>query len=170
MPDLEWKNLLKSAFGSLVINLIINGVIAWLMFRSHTSIPWAEMWPDILITVFVISLIVGVTTIAISRQALRSGEMAPGDWQWRDHTLLGRLPENSLGRSVLFASVLTMVFGGLVVGSLGMLGVREMANWGYIGFKALYAGVAAAVTTLIMSICTPGDDRDVASSSRSLDR
>jgi hypothetical protein len=159
MSNTEKKHLLISALVSFAVNLIINGLIAWLMYRSRTSMPWAEMWPDIFITVFIIAWIVSVITIASARKALKAGEMAPYEWQKGDRSFLGRLPTSNLRRSTLFAIGLSILFGGLLVGLLALLGVRGMTARGYIVFKALYVGVAAAITSVLMTICELGGGR-----------
>lgn len=131
--------------GSLVINTIINGLIALLTYRLRPQIPFGEAAVDILITTGIIAWLVSWLVIGSARSEVIKGNIALSAQK-----LGPKLPWSAVKGPGLRAWLITLafivIFGGLVLdGALYLLAPSGLSGWGYIIFKTLYTGVCAGL-------------------------
>ena len=128
------------------VNVVINGVIAWLILREHAAIPlWgdASMGPDLLATgVLLPFLLCEIVSRVIARQ-VESGKLAPLEAQ--------QIPERGLHRRsvhvralVLFAFG-TACFSAPLVVLLDLADAQPVGMGAFVAFKAVWAGLLAAM-------------------------
>jgi hypothetical protein len=123
-------------------------LIAWLLFRTATSVPlWGEsgMGIDLLATAFLLPFL---TCLIVSR--LVGGQVRSGK--------LSRLPEQQVplagwSHRPVVARGLLLGAGGVLLGALPLVVALSLGNaqpfavGSFIGFKAVWAAMLAAVAT-----------------------
>jgi ribosomal protein S18 acetylase RimI-like enzyme len=127
-----------------LVNVAINGAIAWATFRGMAAIPrWGQssIAGDVLATSFLLPAITCAIVTPLVRGAARKGA-APAS--------AGALPgwlrafqRPLLSRALLLGLACLPLAGGLAVALLHALGVESLALGPFVGGKALYAGVLA---------------------------
>ena len=131
-----------------LFNLVLNGVIAWLLFRSAASVPlWGEsgMGIDLLATAFLLPFLTCVIVSRLIGRQVRSGKLTPLPIEqipragWSHRSVLAR-------GAVLGAGGLLLGAGPLVV-ALTLGEARPFEVGAFIGFKAVWAALLAAVAT-----------------------
>jgi hypothetical protein len=79
--------LLDNVVGPFVVNLLINGVIAWLLFRKATHVPmWGQssIAGDTIANAFLLPAITCLIVTPLARGRVRTGRVAAvGDASWR---------------------------------------------------------------------------------------
>lgn len=131
---------------AFVINLVINGLIAWLILRGNASVPlWgdAAMGPDLLATGVLLPFLMCLIVSHLITRQVEKGSLPP-------------LPPEQIAprglhqRSVLVRGLVLVLFGTLC-GSLPLVVLLELANAqpisvsGFVAFKAVWAGGLAAM-------------------------
>jgi hypothetical protein len=151
-----------------VINLVLNGLIAWAVFRAGTAIPlWGEssVGVDLLITGFLLPFLTCVVISSGVARQVRSGKVPP-------------LPSSQLPLSRWFqrsSSTRGLLLGaaGAVLGaapivwalSIGEAGPFPVAS--FVVFKAVWAGMLTlAVTPFIGWWALASASRAVSSEAR----
>ena len=141
--------IVDQAIGPIVVNILLNGVIAWLTFRSVRSVPlWgqssiaADTFGTALILPIITSLIVG----AVVRHQVRRGRLAPlaatssSPWVRRASWQCG----------VALGAAAMVVVAAPVVAWFALDGPIEMELWRFVWFKAAFAaGLGLLVTPLL---------------------
>jgi hypothetical protein len=141
-----------------VINVVLNGVIGWAMFRGMTAVPlWGEasIGGDTLGTSFFLPAITCLIVTPLVRGQVRKGQ-APAF----TGALAGwlRAFQRPLGlRALALGLACVPVAGGLAVAGLGALGVESLGFVPFLGFKAAYAGVLAALVTPAIALLALAD-------------
>lgn len=139
-----------------VFNLVINGLICWLLFRNiETLTLWGEhsFGPDLLITALLLpALTCAIVSPLIARQ-VASGKVQPLDRSSLDETGLGSKP---LIVRIFIIGIAGVVFAGLPF--VGLLNVIQpqvegvmMASTHYIIFKAIWAALTAMIVSPIIA-------------------
>ena len=140
------------------INLVLNGVIGWAMFRGVETIPfWGEssIGADTLGTSFFLPAISCLIVTPLVRGQVRKGAApaftgALGGWI--------RPFQRPLGvRAVALGLVCVPLAGGLAIALLSTFGVGALGFPSFLGFKALYAGVLAAAVTPAIALLALAD-------------
>ena len=132
-----------------LLNVGLNAGIAWLVFRKHdTLFLWGEssVGSDVLITGFLLPFLICLINSSVIRRQVRSGKvpaLGPGARPLR----MARF--SSLRRSLVLA------VGGVVMGSLPLVGViglvEPLSLSSFVGLKAVWAGVLAAVVSPVVA-------------------
>ena len=139
-----------------VFNLIINGLICWLLFRSIDTLSlWGEhsFGPDLLITALLLpALTCAIVSPLIARQ-VASGKVLPLDRSYLD--------ENGVGSKPLIVRVVIIGIAGVVFAGfpfVGLLNVIQpqaeavtMASTHYIVFKAIWAALTAMIVSPVIA-------------------
>ena len=140
------------------INLVLNGAIGWAMFRGMEQVPfWGEssIGGDTLGTSFFLPAITCLIVTPLVRGQVRKGA-APA---FRG-ALAGWLRpfQRPLGlRACAIGAVCVPLAGGLAVVLLSALGVDALGFAPFLGWKALYAGVLAALVTPLIALLALAD-------------
>jgi hypothetical protein len=141
--------LRTQVIANIVINLVLNGLIAFFSFRSRANVPAAEMAVDSLITVLIISFLVAWIAIPTIRREHANGNIELAD-QTPTHIWCLRLPQNAAVRAGLIMVLLVLVFGGaLLSGGYYLLVPGGLTGTIYFIFKAVYAGVCAGLAAAL---------------------
>jgi hypothetical protein len=144
--------LLEQGFGSVVVNLLINGVIAFLLFRGALVVPlWGQqsIAGDTIGTTFLLPLITCLIATPLVRRQVRAGRVAPVagtpmglDW----------VPGHTFWRGVVLGVIATLLVAPLAIGVLAALGVTQQSFWGFVVFKAVFAAALGAVVTPLIAL------------------
>lgn len=143
--------VLDLGVGASVFNFALNGAIAWVLFRSLSSVPlWGDrsVAGDTLITAFLLPLL---TCLIVSRTVHRqvsSGAVPRLEGGGRPLASWSKLSPLSRGALLGVASVALVAVP--VVAALGASGFAGFGLWPFIGFKAAFAAVLAALVTPVV--------------------
>ena len=140
------------------INLVLNGAIGWAMFRGAESVPlWgaSSIGGDTLGTSFFLPAITCLIVTPLVRGQVRRGAVpafAGGLASWL------RPFQRPLGlRACALGLVCVPLAGGLAIVLLSVLGVGALDFAPFLGLKALYAGVLAALVTPVIALLALAD-------------
>ncbi len=144
-----WIDQFRTPF---IINVVLNGLIAWFLFASLVSIPlWggegaeASIAPDLLITAILLPLLICLITTPLIISQVGKGKVPamPADL----------LPRKGPGRRPLIVRAVLLALVGITIGALPLIaglsivGVESLSPWQMIIMKALWAGVLAAMVS-----------------------
>jgi hypothetical protein len=143
------------------MNLAINWLIGWLMFRGKSIVPlWAleSIGGDTLVTCFMLPAITCLIVTPIVRRHVRIGMVEPVDGSVAIPAWLGFAHRPLLRRAILFGLVPLVVFGGALAVVFPILGVSELAFQPFLTFKAGFSAVLGALVTpliALLALCDP---------------
>jgi hypothetical protein len=129
-----------------LINVVLNAGIGWAMFRGMATVPfWGEssIGGDTLGTAFFLPAITCLIVTPLVRGQVRKGQ-APKF----DDAAAGWLRPFRLAlplRAVALGAVSIPLAGGAGIALLSALGVETLGFGPFLGWKALYSGVLAAL-------------------------
>ena len=154
MSDQQKKYVVYEQGGiSVIFNLLINGFLAWLLFKSYDYIPVYGQNPsvviDTLMTLFLLGIILPLCVIPIARKAIRKKPQLQTKMSRADDPLVRLLPTNLLLRCLLFGSILTAAVLPLFLLAFAILGISSLGSMDYVIFKAIYTGIAGGVLAVI---------------------
>ncbi len=131
-----------------LINVVLNGVIAWAILRAHAEVPlWGDpsVGVDLLATGFLLPLLTCLIVSRIVVGQVRSGKLPPlasdqiGSRGWHHQSILKR---------GLFLGVIGVLFASApVVAALEIAQAQPIELYTFVGYKAIWAGLFAAVLT-----------------------
>ncbi len=149
MSAQEWNAYYKSqVIASLVINSVLNGIIAFFLYRERQSLPLIEIAIDIQITVAIIAFFTAWIDVASARKKLAALLPAPAGGVVRLAGLA--LPRRAVLRAAWIMLALMLFYGGLALtGSLALVSPDGLSNWAYFAFKTLYTGGCGACAALL---------------------
>lgn len=147
--------LLEQGVGSALFNFLLNGAIAWVLFRGWERVPlWGQqsIAGDTIGTCFFLPFFTALIVTPLVRRRVTAGSVGGLDWTRESHPPLGWLPSGTTKRALVLGVACALLVGPLSVWLLGRLGVDELAFWPFVGFKAAFAGALALVVTPVISI------------------
>jgi len=157
-PEHKRFLLLEEGVGSVVVNLILNALIAYLMFRGATTVPlWGDqsIAGDTIGTCFFLPLFTCLIVTRLARQQVHSGRLTalpgtPLGLQW--------MPARSFWRGAVLGVICALLVSPPALWALAALGVTQQSFWGFVVFKAMFAAALGAfVTPLIALWAISGD-------------
>jgi len=152
-PTLRRYLLLEHGIGSAVFNFVLNGVIAWGLFRGLADVPlWGQqsIAGDTLGTTLFLPLFTCLIVTPLVRRHLRARDVGAIDRSPTADALLRWLPASSFRRGLWLGAACVVAVAPLAIGTLAALGITGMPFWGFVTFKAAFAaGLALAVQPLI---------------------
>ncbi len=135
-----------------LFNVVINAVIAWAILRAHAEVPlWGEpsVGVDLLATGFLLPLLTCLIVSRLIAGQVRSGKLPPlasdqiGSRGWHHQSILKR---------GLFLGVVGVIFASApVVAALEIDHAQPIELYTFVGFKAIWAGLFAAVLTPLIA-------------------
>ena len=133
-----------------ILNLVLNGAIAWFLFRKHTTLAlWGDngVGTDLLVTAGLLPfLICSINSVVIRRQ-LENGKVPP----------LLRAPHPPTGLALAPGLVRSLVLAaaGVALGALPLLYVigqlEPLSVNTFVGLKAVWAAALAVAVSLIVA-------------------
>jgi hypothetical protein len=147
--------LLEQGIGAAVFNFLLNGAIAWLLFRSLERVPlWGQqsIAGDTVATCFFLPFFTTLIVTPLVRRRMRVGTMTALGWTRETHPMLGWLPSGTGRRALMLGVVCALVVGPLSVWVLGRLDVAELRFWSFVGFKAAFAAGLGLLVTPVISL------------------
>jgi len=147
--------VLEQGIGSAVINFLLNGAIAWLLFRGLERVPlWGQqsIAGDTVGTCFFLPFLTTLIVTPLARGRVRTGSLRALPWTRETHPPLRWLPEGTLKRGLVLGVATALLVGPLSVALLAWSNVQELSFWQFVWFKAAFAAVLALIVTPIISI------------------
>ena len=162
MSSAQSRYLGEQGVGSAIFNFVLNGVIAWLMFRGQATVPLfgqQSIAGDTIGTCFFLPFLTCLIVTRVARGHVRAGKVAGIGWTRASHPTLRWLPAGTALRGFVLGLGCIATFAVLTISVLNALGVHELRLWPFVLFKASFAaGLAAIVTPVIAlwAIAEPG--------------
>jgi hypothetical protein len=152
--------ILELGVGAAVINFLINGAIAWGMFRSAATVPfWGQqsIGADTIGTTFFLPFFTCLIVTPLGHRQVRSGKLPALSWRRATHSILGRLPSKTLRRAFALGVLYMIAVAPPAIWALTSLGVEQMSFGGFVLFKATFAAALSVVVTPLIGLCVLGD-------------
>lgn len=147
--------LLEQGIGAAVVNFLLNGAIAWLLFRGVAQVPlWGQqsIVGDTIGTCFFLPFLTTLIVTPLVRRRVTAGTLAALGWTRETHRGLGWLPSGTGRRALVLGVVCALVVAPLSVWVLGRLDVAELTFWSFVGFKAAFAAGLGLLVTPVISL------------------
>ena len=152
MPQDHRTYLISQALVGAAVNLILNGAIGWVVFRSHDRIPVSgspSVSGDLVGTAFLLPLLVCLIATPLVRAEVRGGAVEPAE----PSGVISRfLPRRLLLRGLALGLLAAVTIAPLVIWGLQALGIRAMGFWHFVGFKAAFGAALAALITPVVAL------------------
>jgi len=134
-----------------VFNFVINGLIAWVLFRSAAAVPlWDEssVGVDLLATGFLLPFLTCVIVSALVARQVRSGKVLPLPPEQLPHS---RWFQRSASMRGLFLGVVGVLFGAApLVWALSLGQAQPFSVPSFVAFKAVWAALLALLVTPVV--------------------
>ncbi len=145
--------LVEHSVGSAVVNFLLNGVIAWLLFRHLALVPlWGQqsIAGDTIGTTFFLPFITCLIVTPMARRQMRSRNLGALRWSPATYPALAWVPASTFRRGLVFGASCVVAVAPVALVLLVGLGVASMPFWSFVTFKATFAaGLAAVVQPII---------------------
>lgn len=131
-----------------VFNLLLNGTIAWLLFRSVSIVPlWGQsgIATDLLVTAFLLPFLTCVIVSRLVAHRVRDGAIAA--LPLSQLPALGWSHRSVISRGSFLAGCAIMLAALPVVTALSLASSGSFGLWAFVGFKAGWAALLASVVT-----------------------
>ncbi len=145
MSGLRTRILVEQAVGAGVVNLLLNGAIAWLVFRGAATVPlWGTQGiaSDLLCTGFLLPFLTSLITTKVVR----------GDVRRRMPEAIVSTPADSVPRhssarkrSLILGLVGLAVVAPVTIGAFVLLGVEAMEFQRFVAFKSVFSAILGVV-------------------------
>lgn len=147
--------LLEQGLGSAVVNFLLNGAIAWALFRDFAVVPlWGQqsIVGDTFGTTFFLPFLTCLIVTRMARHHMQARQLGGLGWTPASHPALGWLPAGTLRRGLALGLICVVAVAPPAVWALSQLGISGMSLWGFITFKATFAAALAAVVTPVIAL------------------
>lgn len=147
--------VVEQGIGAAIFNFILNGLIAWLVFRGHASVPlWGDqsIAGDTIATAFLLPLITAIVVTPLARRQLGSGKLEALGWTRTSHPKLRLLPRGTVPRGVVLGAACVVTVAPVTIAILWALGVEAMSLPRFLLFKASFAALLAVPVTPILAL------------------
>ena len=135
-----------------IFNVVINGVIAWAILRAHAHVPlWGEpsVGVDLLATGFLLPFLTCLIVSRLIGGQVRNGKLPPLE----SHQIASRgwHHRSSLQRGLFLGFVGVVFASAPIVAALEIARAQPIALYSFVGFKAIWAGLLAAVLSPLIA-------------------
>jgi alpha-L-fucosidase len=152
---IEPKKYIKDqAIASFIVNLVLNGAIAFCAYSFFKNFSYYEVAKDILITVFVITFLTSWIMVGSARNEYKKGNLTRHPAARRGL----RLPKAPILRGLLIGIACTIIWGGILSGLVYLISPAGMGNWAYAFLKTLYTGVSGALASALTVLSVVNDE------------
>ena len=134
--------IIEQGIGTALINVVINGIVAGLIFQQFETVPlwgWTSIADDTLGTTFLLLLCLIATPLA--RRDVRKGRIPPLERQRARHWYFRWLPASARLRAVVLGCICLLTLGPLTILGFTLLSVSSLPFWPFIAYKSLFAGL-----------------------------
>ncbi len=131
---------------NIVINLVLNGLIAYFLMRQNTLLTaWGEhsYGPDLLITGFILSALLGAIFIGLFRRKRDKAELLPVGHEGL--SLAWLLPYNQWLAALVMGFLGAAIAAPVLLAILALLGIDSLQPLQYAVIKGVWAGTLAGV-------------------------
>jgi hypothetical protein len=156
--------VVNALFATALINLVVNGAIAWLFVHGQSDVPlWTRPFSetstlgDTLGTIFLLPLITCVLTTTVVRRDLRNGALSPLSTEHRYGSWLAGRPDGRFRRGLAFGAI---AFGALalpVTLALVAIDLDDLSRGEFVAFKVAFAIGLGALVTPVIALCAMTD-------------
>ncbi len=170
MSSAQRGYLREQGVGSAIFNFVLNGVIAWLMFRGQATVPLfgqQSIAGDTIGTCFFLPLLTCLIATRLARGHVQAGKVTALGWSRTSRPVLRWLPAGTFPRGLALAAACIAVFATLTIAALVVLEVAEMQLWHFLAFKATFAAFLAAIVTPVVALWAIADPSPVSARSSS---
>jgi len=132
-----------------LFNFLLNGLIAWFLFRSVESLSlWGEasIGIDLLVTAFLLPFLTCVIANAVATRQVRSGKIPPLPSEYRS-LLSGWFQRSSLGGGIFFGIAGVIFSATPVVLALDLAQAQAFSVSSFVIFKAVWAALLAMLVS-----------------------
>jgi len=140
--------MLEQGVVPTVFNLVINGAIAWAIFRSSASVPlWGESSAgiDLIATAFLLPFITCLIVSTLVVRQVRAGKVPALPLA---QLPLSRWHRRHVAARGAFLGAASVLFGAVpVVWALSLAEVQPFPVPSFVAFKAVWAAMLASVVT-----------------------
>jgi len=143
--------LIDQGLVPMVFNVVLNGAIAWALFRAVAEVPlWGDssVGMDLLFTAFLLPFLTCLIVSRLVARDVRSGKLPPLPGVQLPHS---RWFERASWKRGLLLGVCGVVFAAVpLVWALSLGQARPFPTSSFVVFKAVWAGGLAALVTPIV--------------------
>ena len=153
-PEHRRYLVIEQGVGAAVIDFLLNGIIAWAVFRGHEIVPlWGQpsIAGDTLGTTFLLPLLTCLIVTPLARGHVRGGKLSALGWTPTSHPVLRWLPAGTFARAVVLGLICTLAFAPIALSVLGTT-LTAMMFWRFVAFKACFAAGLGAIVTPIIAL------------------
>lgn len=136
----------KETRNNIVINLVLNAVIAYALLRGHAYLPvWGEnsYGQDLIIGGFLLSTILAAIFIGLFRHRRNKGTLIPEGHEGK--SLAWLVPYNPWLAAPWLGVLGAAIAAPLLIGLLMLLGLDTLSPTLYAAIKGVWAGALAGV-------------------------
>jgi hypothetical protein len=154
-PDHLRFLLLEQGIGAAVVNFVLNGGIALLVFRGLERVPLygqQSIAGDTVATCFFLPFITALIVTPLVRRRIGAGTLAALGWTRESHPMLAWLPAGTAKRALVLGIGCALVFGPISVWVLSRFEVIELSFWPFVAFKAAFAAGLGLLVTPVISL------------------
>lgn len=168
MDSLHWRWVwLNAVLATAVINVLANGLIAWLSVLGMDEVP---MWSvplvggtstavDTLGTFFVLPFLTMIFTTLAIRREMRLGAFTPVARADDRAPLMRKLPQRLGRRALAFACLMTLTFGLLTLVFVLAFAPETMSTSAFITYKIVLGALLGALVTPVVALGAMADQR-----------
>ncbi len=143
--------IVDQGIGPIVVNLLLNGVIAWAMFRSAPSVPlWglqSSIAADTFGTAFILPVVTSLVVGGLVRHQVRGGRLAPLPLTWSTSRWARRA---SWQCGAALGAAAMVLAAAPVVAWLAVAGPTQMDLWRFVWFKAAFGAALGVLVTPLL--------------------
>jgi hypothetical protein len=154
-PDHLRFLLLEQGIGAAVFNFVLNGGIAWLLFRGLERVPLygqQSIAGDTVATCFFLPFVTALIVTPLVRRRITAGTLAALGWTRESHPVLAWLPGGTAKRALVLGIGCALLIGPISVWALGRLEIIDLSFWSFVAFKAAFAAGLAFLVTPVISL------------------
>jgi hypothetical protein len=151
-PEHRKLLIIEQGIAALVINVLLNGGIAYLLFRSMAKVPlWGDSSAggDLLITAVLLPLLTCLIVSRIIGKQVRDGKLPPLPTRLIPASGWSHRP--TLQRGLFLGSCALLLAALPVVAALSLANSASFEAMSFVGYKALWAGLLAGAVSPIIA-------------------
>ncbi len=145
-----------------IFNFALNAAIAWLLFRSLSTVPlWgaSSLAVDTLVTLFLLPFLTCLIVTPQVRRARRRGVVAPLAQPRAAYPALRWLPESLTGRAAALGALGVLAGAPLLIGGLVVAGVESLSPGYTVLLKGVYTALLSCAVNPLVALCALSDVR-----------
>ena len=150
----------EQCIGAALFNLALNAAIAWGMYRHLDVVPlWGQesIAGDTVGTCFFLPFFTALIVTRLAAGRVRDGKLPAVERSRDSYPGLARLPIGTLSRAAALGLTCVLVFGSVALLALWALEVGSLSFWPFVGFKAAFAALLAALVTPAIALAALAD-------------